>query len=368
MAKKLSFFFILIAVFICTGIVAFGQSNVTSFRYIYDGTEKIYIIRTEDGEYPLIKTEENASKVDYPVEEENTSGKVDYPIEEENASKVDYPIEEENTSGKVDYSAEEKYTPGKVDYPAYPVKEDVNLREEENSVKEELEEKKEEEPQQNIVDDILLNEEINMQLEETTQFEEEIIEKETNKQEQSVPIIEPEVEEVYETEEIEQETETQLEENEPIIVAEEINEEETVSENTLEILAKDKNTKNTAQFLVTITNPVESELTFSSSYVLSGVANEGIENITVLAYILDEETNTFIPYKNTDGEYSWDIGKSGIFIKEVILPKEGINEIRIVVFNKSEAEKIELNVNLQVNDFSINLLDDSIKDIFNQEI
>lgn len=128
-------------------------------------------------------------------------------------------------------------------------------------------------------------------------------------------------------------------------------------------LISDKNTEDTKQFLVTITRPEGDETTFKESYVICG--NSDKQDITVKLLMYNEETEVFEPFMNLDGEDTWVIGASGFFMKEIELPKNGANRIRIAAYQGSNGEKeIELvpEENLQVNTFTVTLLDKSIRD------
>jgi hypothetical protein len=127
-------------------------------------------------------------------------------------------------------------------------------------------------------------------------------------------------------------------------------------------LLSDKGTQETEQFLVTITRPEGDETTFKESYVLCG--NSGKENITIKLLMYNESTEKFEPFKNIDGEDTWQIGVSGFFMKEIELPKMGANKIRIVAFEGSNEKDVVLKPgeNLQVNTFTVTLLGKSVKD------
>ncbi|OPZ90899.1 MAG: hypothetical protein BWY74_02154 [Firmicutes bacterium ADurb.Bin419] len=129
--------------------------------------------------------------------------------------------------------------------------------------------------------------------------------------------------------------------------------------NEYTILA-DKATSDTSQFLVTITRPEGDESTFKKSYVVCG--NSVKEEISVMLLIYDNSTQKYKPFANTDGEYIWDIGASGIFMKEVILPNKGANDIRIVAYKKNETDKLVSKTNLQINSFKVSVLDSGIKE------
>ncbi|WP_265447588.1 hypothetical protein [Acetivibrio straminisolvens] len=128
-------------------------------------------------------------------------------------------------------------------------------------------------------------------------------------------------------------------------------------------LISDKKTEDTKQFLVTITRPEGDETTFKESYVICG--NSDKQNITVKLLMYNEKTEQFEPYMNLDGEDTWTIGASGFFMKEIELPKKGANKVRIVAYQgtaKMDEAELVLGENLQVNTFTVTLLDRSIRD------
>lgn len=134
------------------------------------------------------------------------------------------------------------------------------------------------------------------------------------------------------------------------------------------ILAK-KDTKDTEEFMVTITRPEGDESTFKSSYVICG--NTTKKDIRVRLYILDKETDKFKEFnlnetsKNGENENYWDIGESGIFMKEIILPELGANTIRIVAYNKNDEivkEELKPGESIQINSYTITVLNKKIKD------
>ncbi len=130
----------------------------------------------------------------------------------------------------------------------------------------------------------------------------------------------------------------------------------------------DKKTESTSEFMVTITRPEGDESTFKSSYVICGKSASSdvkVEDIRVELYIYDEETGKYVDFKNNDGTSYWDIGVAGIFMKEVILPDKGANMVRIVAYNKNNAEKKEEltpGTDLQLNNYTITVLDKGLKD------
>ncbi|NLL06795.1 MAG: hypothetical protein GX270_13650 [Clostridiaceae bacterium] len=125
-------------------------------------------------------------------------------------------------------------------------------------------------------------------------------------------------------------------------------------------ILSDKATSDTEQFMVTITRPEGDESTFKKSYVICG--NSVNDEISVMLLIYDNDENKYIPFANTDGDYIWDIGASGIFMKEVILPNKGANDVRIIAYKKNETESLLSKTNLQINSFKVSVLDNGIKE------
>lgn len=114
---------------------------------------------------------------------------------------------------------------------------------------------------------------------------------------------------------------------------------------------------NNGQFNMTITSPDEDKnSTYMKSYVLSGNSKYNDVVISIAKY--NEDTNKYEPMYNTDGESSWEIGDFRLFSKEIILAK-GINKIKIISHRTSQMEEALLE-NIQVNCFTIELLNDSI--------
>ncbi|MFZ5989347.1 MAG: hypothetical protein ACOYWZ_19810 [Bacillota bacterium] len=125
-------------------------------------------------------------------------------------------------------------------------------------------------------------------------------------------------------------------------------------------LLANKDTKDTKQFLVTITRPEGDESTFKKSYVICG--NSDKEGITVQLLMYNDKTGNFEPFKNTDEEDTWKIGASGFFMKEIELPNNGANRIRIAAYKDGDKKNLIPGENLQVNTFTVTLLDKGIKD------
>ncbi|NLD46858.1 MAG: hypothetical protein GX660_06615 [Clostridiaceae bacterium] len=130
-----------------------------------------------------------------------------------------------------------------------------------------------------------------------------------------------------------------------------------------------KETKDTEEFMVTITRPEGDESTFKSSYVICG--NTTKKDIRVKLYILDKETDKYTEFnineaaKNGEHESYWDIGESGIFMKEIILPEIGTNTIRILAYNKNNEdnkENLKPGESIQINSYTITVLNKKVKD------
>ncbi|HEX9062532.1 MAG TPA: hypothetical protein VF941_20350 [Clostridia bacterium] len=114
-----------------------------------------------------------------------------------------------------------------------------------------------------------------------------------------------------------------------------------------------KNIKSSAkEFNVQITRPEGDESTFKKSYVICG--NTSIKDMHVELAI--EEGGRWVPFYDVDGYSGWDIEESGIFMKEVVLPKVDVNKIRIAAYRNSDADNLVLNRSLQVNNYSITVL------------
>ena len=120
------------------------------------------------------------------------------------------------------------------------------------------------------------------------------------------------------------------------------------------------NTKRTNQFLVSIARPLCDESTYKRVFKICGSTIN--KDIRVRLYALNEVTNTYKPLKNTKGELFWDVGASGVFIKEAILPKEGVNKILVCAYDKKQEGNLRVGENLQINEFNITLLNSNIRD------
>lgn len=118
----------------------------------------------------------------------------------------------------------------------------------------------------------------------------------------------------------------------------------------------DKNTLSTKQFLVTIYRPEGDETKFDKSYVICGSSEK--DDIRVELLIYNGGTGKYEAFKDVDGESGWDVS-SELFTKEVSLPNEGANKIRFAAFKKDEAGKLKTGTNLQVNNFTLTVLNKS---------
>lgn len=119
----------------------------------------------------------------------------------------------------------------------------------------------------------------------------------------------------------------------------------------------DKNTRQTEDSLVNVTRPEDDvEYTFKKSYVVCG--NTNLQNITVELLVLDPTQGEYVHLRNADNSsiLKWDIGVSGIFMKEVDLPYKGPNKLRLVAYSRDNPD------NMQITDFSIVVGEKGIKD------
>lgn len=121
----------------------------------------------------------------------------------------------------------------------------------------------------------------------------------------------------------------------------------------------DKSAISTEEFLVSITRPEGNESTFKKSYVIRG--NTALKGIRV-EILRVNENDELVPFENSDGESSWEIGDSGMFMKEVMLPNLNANQIRIVAYQKENVDNATLGENLQLNDFTITVIKEEVKD------
>lgn len=136
-------------------------------------------------------------------------------------------------------------------------------------------------------------------------------------------------------------------------------------EKMLADIIKDGEAVNTDQFLVKITRPDnEKDSTYEKSYVVSGIALKSDVKVFLAKY--NEETKVYEAFKNTDDESSWDVAEGSAFSKEILLSR-GVNKIKIVAYNKENGSLVKKD-EIQVNSFTILLLDKSIKEIIRNTI
>ena len=136
--------------------------------------------------------------------------------------------------------------------------------------------------------------------------------------------------------------------------------EEDLYESILMDIISDKYLKPTEQFLVTITKPDSSDVThYKRSYIICG--NTEQNDIRVILARYDAATDKFIEFKNVDGYSRWDIGKFGLFSREVFLDY-GTNALKIIAYKKTGISNLKPGINLQVSYHNINVMRESIKD------
>jgi hypothetical protein len=132
----------------------------------------------------------------------------------------------------------------------------------------------------------------------------------------------------------------------------------------IETITYEKDIPETEQVLVKLTRPAADESTFRTSYIISGCAvNTITEHIIVTLYRYSTENKCYIPFDDIYGENNWEIGS--FFSKEIELGK-GKNEIMIVAYKKPEP-RAEIKF-LQVNKFTITVLDENLKDLIKKGI
>lgn len=131
------------------------------------------------------------------------------------------------------------------------------------------------------------------------------------------------------------------------------------NQNLLSELIADSGADETKQSIVKITKPdADKDSTYKKSYVLSGITDQTDVKVYLAKY--NEVSKKYEAFANTDGESSWDIGSFGAFAKEVALTK-GTNKLKIVAYRTSQEGKLNTE-DIQINYFTVSLLDESIKD------
>lgn len=130
-------------------------------------------------------------------------------------------------------------------------------------------------------------------------------------------------------------------------------------------IIQDKDAEDTEQLLVTITMPEEKkEAAYEKSYLLTGIALKSDIRICLAKY--NEETKAYEAFENTDGKSYWDVAAGNIFSKEILLEK-GANKIKIVAYSTTDTSQIKKD-DIQINSFTISLLDKSVKAIIRDAI
>lgn len=124
-----------------------------------------------------------------------------------------------------------------------------------------------------------------------------------------------------------------------------------------------KDTESTDQFLITITNPVGDKADFEKSVMFIGYSNKADLSVCILVY--DEQAEKYVECKDIDDLSFWDMPVRSTFKREIQL-KEGTNKIRVVSFVKSGIKDLKAGTNLQVNNFSITVLKENLREIRNR--
>lgn len=119
----------------------------------------------------------------------------------------------------------------------------------------------------------------------------------------------------------------------------------------------------TNQFLVTITRPDGNETTMKKAYVISGVATgSNKENLTVGVAFYNKTRDEYVVLKDKDGDdVVWDVGKTGVFTKEINLPAMGKNDMKIFAYDNSDRVFKKTN-NYQESYFTITVVDGGLKE------
>ncbi len=128
----------------------------------------------------------------------------------------------------------------------------------------------------------------------------------------------------------------------------------------------DKEVEGTSQFLVKITRPEGDESTIYKTYLICGSALQDGLTVQLMVEDIDGSLEEYI-LNDDSGKSSWEVNAYSYFQKEVVL-KEGANKIRVIVYKTGEAEKLVLEKNLQINNFTVTLLNQSLIDYLNRGI
>jgi hypothetical protein len=122
------------------------------------------------------------------------------------------------------------------------------------------------------------------------------------------------------------------------------------------------NTYSTEQFLANVTRPeVRNETTYKKIYLVCGSS----ENKALMfeALVFDAAEGYFKPVSIVGGGHTWKLNDPGIFAEQLVLPKTGANQIRIVTYFDGE-EVLVPGKNLQVSDYTITLMEKNDKNLF----
>ena len=110
--------------------------------------------------------------------------------------------------------------------------------------------------------------------------------------------------------------------------------------------------RNNSQFLVSIARPLEDECTYKKTVKVCGCTKK--DDIRIRMFIL--RGDRYVPLRGTKGEVYWDIGESGVFTKEVLLPNKGHNKIFICSYEKEQEENLKAGENMQINGYNISFI------------
>ncbi len=121
-------------------------------------------------------------------------------------------------------------------------------------------------------------------------------------------------------------------------------------------------TPTTEQFMATITRPQgTSETTLRSIYMVCGVNYS--KQLRFEMYRYNSDLEKYEEQKNIEGENSFDMLEPGVFAEEIVLQNSGANRIRVAAYDV-DATELKLGENLQINDYTVNLLEKDENDGF----
>jgi len=133
------------------------------------------------------------------------------------------------------------------------------------------------------------------------------------------------------------------------------------AEKKLEDIMKSKDTESTDQFLIIFTRPDKNGIIFDKEAVILGYSVK--DNISVNILVYDEESDSYVKFEDPDDpEFgSWNMPESYRFFKRSFKFKKDSIKIRVVSYVKSELKDLKPGKNLQINNFTFNLLKESSK-------